>query len=111
MCGIVSSRKPVDVVVQVREMGWSGRTLLRNAVYSAHFSTEGLSHAGARYKLAAVREVAARYGAEVANSIPVFIHAAPFMEFTPILGPPGARRQPTSALLPVARVFPHPARL
>jgi len=104
-----SSRNPVDGVLQVMKMGLAGRNFLKNAVYSAHFSTEGVTNAEARYKLAAVRDIAGRYGAEVANSIPAFFHAAPFMELTPILGPNGERWKPTHGVLPFSRVHQHHA--
>lgn len=104
-----SSRNPVDGVLQVMKMGLAGRNFLKKAVYSAHFSTEGVTNAEARYKLAAVRDIAARYGAEVANSIPAFFHAAPFMELTPILGPNGERWKPTHGVLPFSKVHQHHA--
>ena len=104
-----SARNPLDGAWQVMKMGLAGRRFLNNAVYSAHFSTEGLSAAEARYKLAAVRRVAARYGAEVANSIPTFIHHAPFLPLTPILGPNGERWKPTHGVLPFSRVLQHHA--
>jgi len=104
-----SSRNQFDGVLQVMKMGLAGRNFLKNAVYSAHFSTEGLTNAEARYKLAAVREVASRHGAEVANSIPTFFHAAPFMELTPILGPNGERWKPTHGVLPFSKVMQHHA--
>ncbi|HJP38902.1 MAG TPA: FAD-binding oxidoreductase [Gammaproteobacteria bacterium] len=104
-----SSRNPVDGVLQVMKMGLAGRNFLKNAVYSAHFSTEGLTDTEARYKLAAVRDIAARYGAEVANSIPTFFNAAPFMELTPILGPNGELWKPTHGVLPFSRVMQHHA--
>ena len=104
-----SSRNPVDGVLQVMKMGLAGRNFLKNSVYSAHFSTEGLTDTEARYKLAAVRDIAARYGAEVANSIPTFFNAAPFMELTPILGPNGELWKPTHGVLPFSRVMQHHA--
>jgi len=45
----------------------------------------------------------------VANSIPTFFHAAPFMELTPILGPNGERWKPTHGVLPFSRVMRHHA--
>lgn len=102
-----SSRNPVDGALQVMKMGLAGRNFLKDAVYSAHFSTEGLTDAEARYKLAAVREIVTGYGAEVANSIPTFFHAAPFMELTPILGPNGERWKPTHGVLPFSSVMQH----
>ncbi|MAF83642.1 MAG: FAD-binding oxidoreductase [Chromatiales bacterium] len=104
-----SSRNPLDGVLQVMKMGLAGRNFLKNAVYSAHFSTEGLTDSEARYKLAAVRDIASRYGAEVANSIPTFFNAEPFMELTPILGPNGELWKPTHGVLPFSNVMQHHA--
>ena len=104
-----SSRNPLDGVVQVARMGLAGRNFLRKAVYSAHFSTEGLTNQEARFKLAAVREIAGQYGAEVANSIPTFFNAEPFMQLTPILGPSGERWKPTHGVLPFSNVPQHHA--
>lgn len=104
-----SARSPVDGLLQVARMGLAGRNFLKNAVYSAHFSTEGLTDAEARQKLAAVRAIAARYGAEVANSIPMYFNANPFMELLPILGPNGERWKPTHGVLPFTAVLKHHA--
>jgi FAD/FMN-containing dehydrogenase len=90
-------------------MGLAGRSFLKNAVYSAHFSTEGVTNAEARSKLAHVRKIASRYGAEVANSIPTYFHADPFMQLTPILGPNGERWKPTHGVLPFSKVKQHHA--
>ena len=104
-----SARNPVDGALQVAKMGLAGRNFLKNAVYSGHFSTEGLTKAEAREKLAEVRKIAGRYGAEIANSIPTFFNAQPFMELTPILGPNGERWKPTHGVLPFSSVKQHHA--
>jgi len=104
-----SARNPVDGALQVAKLGLAGRNFLKNAVYSAHFSTEGLTNAEAREKLVQVRKVAGRYGAEIANSIPTFFHAQPFMQLTPILGPSGERWKPTHGVLPFSSVKQHHA--
>lgn len=103
----LSARNPLDGAVQVAKMGLAGRNFLRNAVYSAHFSTEGLGDAEARLKLAEVRALASRHGAEVANTIPTYFNANPFMELTPILGPNGERWKPTHSVLPFSAVLGH----
>jgi FAD/FMN-containing dehydrogenase len=105
----LSARNPLDGAAQVLRMGLAGRNFLRKAVYSAHFSTEGLSDAEARQKLAFVRKAAGRYGAEVANTIPTYFNANPFMELTPILGPNGERWKPTHGVLPFSKVLQHHA--
>ncbi|MBN8279164.1 MAG: FAD-binding oxidoreductase [Gammaproteobacteria bacterium] len=104
-----SAPNPLAGTLQVARMGLAGRSFLKNAVYSAHFSTEGLTTTEARLKLAAVRDVAGRYGAEVANSIPTYFNANPFMELTPILGPNGERWKPTHGVLPFSAVLTHHA--
>jgi len=104
-----SSRNPIDGALQVARLGLAGRNFLKNAVFSAHFSTEGLTNAEARSKLAHVRRIASRFGAEVANSIPTFFHAQPFMQLTPILGPNGERWKPTHGVLPFSQVKKHHA--
>jgi FAD/FMN-containing dehydrogenase len=107
----LSARNPMDGAWQVLRMGLAGRNFLEKAVYSAHFGTEGLTDAEARQKLAAVRAVVVRYGAEVANTIPTYFHANPFMELTPILGPNGERWKPTHGVLPFSKVLKHHAEV
>ncbi len=106
----LSAPNPWDGAVQVMRMGVAGRNFLKNAVYSAHFGTEGLTAAEAKLKLASVRAIAAKYGAEVANSIPVYFNANPFMEITPILGPNGELWKPTHGVLPFSAVLKHHAQ-
>ncbi len=104
-----SSTNPVSGALQVAKMGMAGRSFLKNAAYSAHFSTEGINDAEAKQKLAAVRDIVSRHGAEVANSIPAYFHAEPFMELLPILGPNGERWKPTHGILPFSSVLQHHA--
>lgn len=103
----LSAKNPLDGALQVLRMGLAGRNFLKHAVYSAHFSTEGLTGAEAKQKLAVVRDVVSRHGAEVANTIPTYFHANPFMELTPILGPNGERWKPTHGVLPFSKVLQH----
>jgi D-lactate dehydrogenase (cytochrome) len=105
----LSAPNPWDGAVQVMRMGVAGRNFLKNAVYSAHFGTEGLTPAEAKLKLASVRAIASKYGAEVANSIPAYFNANPFMEITPILGPNGELWKPTHGVLPFSAVLKHHA--
>ncbi len=105
----LSAPNPLDGVLQVLRMGMAGRNFLKNAVYSAHFSTEGLTAGEAKLKLAAVRAIAGKYGAEVANTIPTYFNANPFMELLPILGPGGERWKPTHGVLPFSAVLKHHA--
>jgi len=102
-----SATNPVAGAVQIARMGMAGRRFLKDAVYSAHFSTEGINNAEAKQKLAAVRAIVSRHGAEVANSIPTYFNANPFMELTPILGPNGERWKPTHGILPFSKVLDH----
>jgi len=104
-----SARGPIDGLMQLAKMGLAGRNFLKNASYSAHFSCEGVTDEEARAKVAAVRAVAQKYGAEVANSIPVFFRAEPFMDLLPILGPNGERWKPTHSIVPFSRLLQHHA--
>ncbi len=104
-----SARHPLDGLLQVMRLAAGGRNFLRGANYSAHFSTEGVSPAEAREKMAALRRVLQRHGAEVAASIPTYFNANPFLPLTPILGPNGERWKPTHAILPFSRVLQHHA--
>lgn len=104
-----SARNPVDGLLQLAKMAMAGRNFLKNASYSAHFSAEGLTAGEAKAKIAEVRAIARRYGAEVANSIPTFFNAEPFMPLTPILGPGGERWKPTHGIIPFSNVLKHHA--
>ena len=88
-------------------MGLAGRGFLKGSAYSGHFTTEGINSKEAKLKLAEVRKVAQKFGKEVANSIPLYLHANPFMELTPILGPNGELWKPTHSVLPFSRVLKH----
>lgn len=103
----LSARNPLDGAIQVARMGFAGRNFLKKASYSAHFSVEGLSDGEAKAKVAEVRSIGRRYGAEVANSIPTYFNAEPFMELLPILGPNGERWKPTHGIIPFSNVLKH----
>ncbi len=105
----MSARNPLDGFLQVARMGLAGRNFLKRATYSAHFSCEGVTKREAKSKLAEVRKIGRRYGAEVANSIPTFFNAEPFMELVPILGPNGERWKPTHGILPFSKLKKHNA--
>jgi glycolate oxidase len=98
---------PLDGLIQVARLALAGRNFLQKAVYSAHFSVEGLSNTEAKAKIAEVRAIARRYGAEVANSIPTYFNAEPFMDLLPILGPNGERWKPTHGIIPFSNLLQH----
>lgn len=104
-----SARNPVDGLLQLARMGMAGRNFLKKANYSAHFSAEGLTNTEAKAKIAEVRSIASRYGAEVANSIPTYFNADPFMPLLPILGPNGERWKPTHGIIPFSSLLKHHA--
>ncbi len=104
-----SARNPVDGLIQLTRMALAGRSFLKKASYSAHFSAEGVTSAEARAKIARVRAIAGKYGAEVANSIPTYFNAEPFMPLTPILGPGGERWKPTHGVIAFSKVLKHHA--
>jgi len=103
----LSARNPLDGALQVARMGLAGRNFLKKANYSAHFSVEGLSDNEARAKIAEVRAIGRQYGAEVANSIPTYFNAEPFMDLLPILGPNGERWKPTHGIIPFSNLLKH----
>jgi glycolate oxidase len=103
----MSAPNVVDGAFQVMRMGLAGRNFLKNATYSAHFSAEGLTATEAKLKIAEVRTIARQYGAEVANSIPTYFNAEPFMELLPILGPNGERWKPTHGIIPFSKLLKH----
>jgi len=102
-----AAMNPLDGLIQVSRLALAGRNFLKSAIYSAHFSVEGLSSAEAKAKIAAVREIARCYGAEVANSIPTYFNAEPFMDLLPILGPNGERWKPTHGIIPFSNLLQH----
>jgi len=106
---LTSARNPVEGLLQLAKMGLAGRNFLKKANYSAHFSTEGVNDSEAKAKLAAVRAIASKYGAEVANSIPTYFNAEPFMELLPLLGPNGELWKPTHGVIPHSKVLQHHA--
>ncbi len=106
-----SARNPFDGLLQLTKMALAGRSFLKKANYSAHFSAEGVTDGEAKAKIAQVRKIASKYGAEVANSIPTFFNAEPFMPLTPILGPGGERWKPTHGVLPFSKVLKHHAEI
>ena len=63
------------------KMGLAGRDF-KIVIFWA-FTTEGINSKEAKLKLAEVRKIAQKFGKEVANSIPLYLHANPFMELTP----------------------------
>ncbi|MBT3993803.1 MAG: FAD-binding oxidoreductase [Gammaproteobacteria bacterium] len=103
----LSSKNPIDGLLQIVKMGFAGRGFLKHAAFSGHFTTEGINNKEAKIKIAEARRIAQKYGKEVANSIPVYLHANPFMELTPILGPNGERWKPTHGVLPFSKVLKH----
>jgi len=106
-----SARNPIDGLLQRTKMALAGRSFLKKANYSAHFSVEGVSNGEAKAKIAQVRAIASKYGAEVANSIPMFFNAEPFMPLTPILGPGGERWKPTHGVIAFSKVLKHHAEI
>ena len=103
----LSSRNPIDGLFQLLKMGVAGRGFLKKAAFSGHFTTEGVNTKEAKLKLSEARSIAQKYGKEVANSIPLYLHASPFMDLTPILGPNGELWKPTHSVLPFSRVLKH----
>ena len=103
----LSSKNPLDGLLQIMKLGFAGRDFLKKSAFSGHFTSEGINNKEAKIKLAEARSIARKYGKEVANSIPIFLHANPFMPLTPILGPNGELWKPTHSVLPFSKVLKH----
>ncbi|MEO0998181.1 MAG: FAD-binding oxidoreductase [Pseudomonadota bacterium] len=81
----------------------AGRRFLDNEGFSMHVSLDAHTSSGADEALAAVREVAARDGREVENTIPKVMRADPFANVNSVLGPSGERWVPVHGIVPLSQ--------
>ena len=51
----LSSRNPLDGLLQIMKMGFAGRDFLKKAAFSGHFAAEGINNKDAKIKLALAR--------------------------------------------------------
>ncbi len=106
-----TARNPIDGLIKLIKMAIAGESFLKAFPYAMHFTVEGYSRAEVASKLAIVRKAAAKYGKEIANTIPIVLMADPFIPLYPILGPRGQRWVPMHGILPFSRVDAFHARM
>ncbi|MEL7030531.1 MAG: hypothetical protein AAGL49_15290, partial [Pseudomonadota bacterium] len=96
-----SAPGPFSGAAALAKAALGARGFLKADHFTVHYLCEGHSPAEARAKLATLRRVAMNRGAaEVANVVPLTLHATPFMPFRPVLGPNGERWLPLHCVLP-----------
>lgn len=98
-------------LVQLAKMGLAGTNAAAADAYMWHFMVEGASEPEAKAKADRIRTVMARFGREIANSVPSYVRAMPFAALFNILGPKGERWVPVHGVLPQTQVAPFHAAL
>ena len=78
----------------------AGKQFLEGVAQSLHVVVEGRDKSDAQARMAAVRTLTLREGAEISNSIPLVMSSTPFPEPTGMLGPEGERWVPVLGLVP-----------
>lgn len=106
-----TARNPVSGFWKLIKMGIAGEKFLSMYPYAMHFSVEGYSHPEVVNRLELVRQAAAEYGNEIANTIPEVLMANPFIPLYPILGPRGQRWVPMHGIMPFSRLSGFHSRL
>lgn len=81
----------------------AGRRFLGATDFSMHVSLDGRSAVDADDKLRVLREIAARQGEEVENTIPKVMRADPFANVNSMLGPAGERWAPVHGIFPLSK--------
>jgi FAD/FMN-containing dehydrogenase len=77
----------------------AGRGFLKDGSFSAHVSLDGRDARDADAKADRVRQIMARGGREVENSVPKVMRANPFAEVNSMLGPNGERWVPVHGIV------------
>lgn len=91
-------------LIQLARMGIAGASAAAADAYMWHFLIDGVDQDEARAKAKRIRTVLARFGREIANSVPTFVRAVPFAPLFNILGPKGERWVPVHGVLSQDRV-------
>ncbi len=84
---------------QLASMAVSGESAMRSGEWMHHYLIEGVDAAEAAAKAKRLREIMAKYGKEIPNSVPGFVHTLPFAPLTNVLGPKGERWVPLHGVL------------
>ncbi len=91
---------------QLAGMAISGEKAMTAGEWMHHFLIDGIDADEVAAKSKRLRAVLGRYGREIANSVPGFVHTLPFAPLTNILGPKGERWVPLHGVLQHAGVVP-----
>jgi D-lactate dehydrogenase (cytochrome) len=105
LAAVVTSQKTLfEGVKQGAKMALAGRSFMDDAGYSLHVITEGASKAQVDAALTALRKIMTEEGgAEIENTIPKALRAAPFTPLNNILGPDGERWVPIHGIVPLSK--------
>lgn len=84
----------------------AGRSFMEGVEYAMHVVVEGRDPADGDSAMRKVREIAARDGREIENSLPKLVRANPFLPTNRLLGPEGQRWVPIHAMVAHSRLVP-----
>lgn len=85
------------------KMAMAGRSFLKEGTFSVHLSLDGRDAVDAEAKARIVRDIMARGGTEVENTVPKVMRANPFAEVSSMLGPNGERWVPVHGTVPFSK--------
>lgn len=85
------------------KMAIAGRSFLEQGSFSVHLSVDGRDAVDAEAKARIVRQIMARGGREVENTVPKVMRANPFSELNSMLGPNGERWVPVHGTVPFSK--------
>jgi D-lactate dehydrogenase (cytochrome) len=91
---------------QLASMAVAGESAMRSGEWMHHYLIEGVDAAEAAAKAKRLREILGKFGREIANSVPSFVHTLPFAPLTNVLGPKGERWVPLHGVLRHEDVVP-----
>lgn len=84
----------------------AGRAFIEGVEYAMHVVVEGRDASETESALKRVREISARDGREIENTLPKLVRANPFLPTNRLLGPEGQRWVPLHAMVPHSRLVP-----
>jgi FAD/FMN-containing dehydrogenase len=110
--GVVTSARSLGKgVKEAFKVAVAGRSFLEEESYSVHYIVEGRDESEAENRLAALREICARAGHEVENTLPKVIYGDSFFPMTTAIGPEGERWAPVHGVVALSDAAPTIARL
>ena len=91
---------------QLASMAVAGESAMRSGEWMHHFLVEGVDATDCAARIKRLREILSRFGREIPNSVPGFVHTLPFAPLTNVLGPKGERWVPLHGVLRHEDVVP-----